>query len=150
MKDLIDETFSDVYYPGSKRKRKAAAPKKVKEAATWDKYPKTRTLPNGKDIEMFTIQSLCIALGRPYITVRSWITQGKIPQSPYALPPKADKNGVVRPGRRLYTRAMIEAAIELFNKFGFLDTDKVDWQNNGELTTKLTETWEKIRQSEQE
>lgn len=150
MKDFIEETFSDVYYPGSKRKRKAPVPKKVRETPTWDKYPQMRTLPNGKDIEMFTIQALCIALGRPYITVRSWITQGKIPMSPYALPPKPDKNGVMRPGRRLYTRAMIEAAIELFDKFGFLDSTKVDWQNNGALTTKLTETWETIRKSEQE
>ena len=72
-----------------------------------------KTLPNGTQVEMFTIGSLAQALNRPIITVRHWIKKGYIPASPYRLPTTTDRNGDERKGRRLYTRPMIEAVVAM-------------------------------------
>ena len=109
--DFIENSFSDLeeFYPGSKRKRKPLVKKEpdVKLDKTWDAKPYNKTLPNGKDIEMFTIGALSAAVGRPVITIRTWIKEGYIPASPYRLPDTVDKYGKSRPGRRMWSRAMI-------------------------------------------
>jgi len=65
--DFIESMFKDVddYYPGSKRKRKVKIePKKeVEPDSSWDAHPRITTLPNGTDIELFTIGALAAALG---------------------------------------------------------------------------------------
>ena len=98
---------------------------------------------------MFTIGALASALNRPIITIRLWMKEGYIPLSPYRLPAKPDKNGEMREGRRLYTRAMIEAAINIFAKAGVLHANRIEWAKHRGITSKLTETWEEIRQHEQ-
>jgi hypothetical protein len=148
--DFIEETFSDIFYPGSKRKRKERKPEEKADTDSWEVYSKTRTLPNGKDIEMFTIGALSVALGRPIITLRLWMDEGHIPLSPYRLPSKLDKNGKMREGRRLYTRPMIEAAVNIFAKAGVLHAKRIVWAEHRNITKQLTETWEEIRQHEQQ
>ena len=148
MEDFIDEMFSavDEYYPGSKRKRRdvEVVEKKVSEEKSWDSRPYVKTL-NGEDVEFFTVGALADALGRPVITVRTWTMEGQLPQSPYRLPPKADKNGEIRLGRRLYTRAMIEAAIEIFKANGLLYLNKIDWSKNRHIPEDVAEAWSKLR-----
>ena len=150
--DFIDKEFADldVYYPGSKRKRreKPVIEKKIK--ADWDANPTLRTLPNGKDVEFFQIGSLALALGRPLITLRAWMKEGYLPASPYRLPSKIDKNGKELQGRRLYTRPMIEAAVEAFTRAGLLDSKRVEWSLHRQLIREIDEAWSNIRAQETE
>lgn len=150
MSDFIDSSFSDLdeYYPGSKRKRKKAPEPKPVDVKTWDSLKFMKTLPNGTEVEMFTIGSLAQALNRPIITVRHWIKKGYIPASPYRLPTTTDRNGEERKGRRLYTRPMIEAVVEIFTKDGILDTDRVEWALHRSLSNEISEAWNKIRAEE--
>lgn len=140
--DIIDQTFGDLYYPGSKRKRKE---KKVVEpkSTTWDANPRSTLLPNGKEIDLFTIGALAEALGRPVITLKLWMNEGHLPTSPYRLPTKTDKNGNERQGRRLYSKSMIESAISTFTKFGVLHVKRIDWVKYSTITDEIAEAWEK-------
>ena len=150
--DLIDSTFSDLeeFYPGSKRKRKVSEPKKreIEPLQGWDSKPYVKTLPNGQDVEMFTIGALAQALGRPVITIRTWIKEGYLPASPYRLPSKKNIRGEDQMGRRLYTRSMIEIVIELFEKAGLIYIKRIEWAENKQLTNEIAEAWDKIRATE--
>jgi len=151
--DFIDSTFAtlDAYYPGSKRKRREKPVVKEVEAPTgWDSRPYKKTMPNGKDLEMFTLGALADALGRPIITLRVWMKEGYLPTPPYRLPDGVDKRGNIRKGRRLYTRPMIEAAVEIFRSNGLLGTPRVDWSVNQHVADELAEAWNKIRAQETE
>lgn len=147
-RDLIDETFSDLYYPGSKKKR--AEKKPVKEELpepTWDSVSYKKWVGN-KEIEFFTIGALAKALHRPLITIRHWMKEGNLPLSPYRLPTKADKHGKDHAGRRLYTRAMIEAAVDIFTQAGLLHAKRVNWLANEYVTDAITKAWIRIKQEE--
>lgn len=142
--DFIDKTFAELdgFYPGSKRKRREPKVEEIKNSS-WDKTPRSTLLPNGKEIDLFTIGALGEALGRPVVTLKLWINEGHLPTSPYRLPTKTDKNGKERAGRRLYSRSMIEAAIEVFTKFGVLHVKRIDWSKYHVVTEKIAEAWEK-------
>jgi hypothetical protein len=145
--DFIEQTFGDLYYPGSKRKRrkeKVVEPK----STTWDSNPRNTLLPNGKEIDLFTIGALSEALGRPIITLKLWMNEGHLPTSPYRLPTKTDKNGKERAGRRLYSRSMIESAIKVFTKFGVLHVKRIDWVKYSRITDEIAEAWEQARAEE--
>lgn len=152
MEDLIDEMFSaiDEFYPGSKRKRKTTEVEKPKVLVekTWDSRPYVKTLPNGTDVELFTLGALAQALGRPIITARTWGMLGYLPSAPYRLPDTIDKNGDTRKGRKLYSRAMVEAAVELFDKHGLLGLDRIEWSEHQRVPQELAEMWEHIKQQE--
>jgi len=147
--DFIDKAFADldVYYPNSKQKRKEkVAPKQeVFPDTQWDSRPRTTTLPNGKDIEMFTIGAVASALGRPVITIRAWLKEGYLPAAPYRLPVKKNINGKDHQGRRLYSRAMVEKVVELFDKSGLLYVKRIDWDSNRQLSFEIAEAWSQIR-----
>jgi len=70
-KDFIDDMFGelDVYYPGSKRKRKEPVEKPVLDTS-WEKDSFEKTLPNGRQLEFYTIGSLAKALNRTIPTLR--------------------------------------------------------------------------------
>lgn len=152
MNDYIDKTFSDLddFYPGSKRKRKPVAVKEpeVEPNVNWDAKPYVKTLPNGRDLEMFTIGALANALGRPIITIRQWIEKGYLPASPYRLPTKKTKNGDDFKGRRLYSRAMVEKVVELFESAGILYVNRIDWTTHRQLSNQIAEAWSNIRAEE--
>jgi hypothetical protein len=149
--DFIEKAFADLddFYPGSKRKRREKVEKQP-EDVTWDAKPFIKTLPNGKDVEMFTLGALATALNRPVITLRAWMTEGYLPTSPYRLPSTVDKNGKEVLGRRLYTRPMIEMTVELFTKAGILHAKRIDWALHRQLINEIAESWDKIRESETE
>lgn len=150
MSDFIDKEFAalDDYYPGSRRKRRTPLPPEVQPKSDWDQRAVKKILPNGKEVEMFTLGALADALGRPIITLRLWMKEGHLPASPYRLPDKKDKNGDVRKGRRLYTRSMIEAAISAFERAGLLYTKRVQWSVHRQVTRDIDEAWTKIRAEE--
>jgi len=150
--DLIDSTFADLdtYYPGSKRKRKPVVVKalEVEPNSAWDVKPQKRTLPNGSDLELFTIGALAAALGRPLITIRAWIKEGYLPAAPYRLPSSKDVNGKDHQGRRLYSRAMVEKTVELFHSAGLLHTKRIEWSLHRQLSNEIAEAWNNLRASE--
>jgi len=139
--DFIDQTFGDLFYPNSKRKRREPEVKEVKES-NWDKHPRSTLLPNGKEIDLFSIGALSQALGRPVVTLKLWMNEGHLPTSPYRLPTKTDKLGRERQGRRLYSRSMIESAIRIFTKFGVLHVKRIDWVKYREVTEEIATAWE--------
>lgn len=151
-KDYIEDSFADldIFYPGSKRKRRETPKPEVQPEAGWDAKSYKKTLPNGKDVEMFTIGALASALGRPLITVRAWIKEGYLPASPYRLPTKKNVNGEDHMGRRLYSRPMVESAVELFNKVGLLHKKRIDWSLHQQLSQDIAETWRNLRVKETE
>lgn len=151
--DYIDNVFADldVFYPGSKRKRRdSAAPKSVDhvEIQQWDAKPQVKTLPNGKDVELFTVGALAQALGRPFVSIRVWNEKGYLPKAPYRLPTKKNVHGEDHKGRRLYSRAMIEAAVQLFNKAGLLQVKRIDWAVHRNLSIEIAEAWSNILATE--
>jgi hypothetical protein len=150
--DLIDSMFSDVdqYYPGSKRKRKPVVAKKpeVELDLNWDAKPIKKTLPNGRDLEMFTIGAIAAALGRPVITLRAWIKEGYLPAAPYRLPSTKDVNGKEHQGRRLYSRAMVERVVEILRTAGLLEIKRIEWSLHRQVSIDIAEAWTQIRADE--
>lgn len=149
--DYIDQSFSglDDYYPGSKRKRRVAVdPVAEFDNEGWASRPIKKRMPNGKELELFTIGALAAALGRPVITVRTWIKEGYLPSSPYRLPTTKNRNGNDHKGRRLYSKAMVEKAIELFAAAGLLTEKRIEWSTHRQLSDKIAEAWNQIRADE--
>jgi hypothetical protein len=142
MEDFIDETFAslDVYYPGSKRKRKATVEKPKVEIPTWSARGYVKII-NGKEVEFFTIGALAGALGRPIITIRYWVEHGYLPTSTYKMPSVVDKNGDTRQGRWLYTRDMIDTAVDIFNRAGLFEEIRIDWQKHQRVTHDISVAW---------
>lgn len=147
--DFIEDMFGEleVYYPGSKRKRREPTPK-VELDTSWEKDFFEKTLPNGRQLEFYTIGSLAKALNSTIPTLRQWMQRNKLPESPYRLPPKVDKLGREVKGRRLYSKEMVEVTVELFSKAGLLGSDRINWTLHQSLTSKIAEAWETIRAKE--
>lgn len=153
MNDFIDRTFGDLdaYYPGSKRKLKSkvkAATTHVQKHESWEDEFYEKTLPNGRQIKMYTLGSLAKALNRPTKTVRFWVENGQLPTSPYRLPSTTGKNGKEYAGRRLYSKAMVEATVRIFAEARLLESDRVDWAKHRGLVDKVAEAWDTIRAEE--
>ncbi len=148
-KDFIDQLFGDeeIYYPGSKRKRREAT-KPADADTSWENDFYEKTLPNGQVVQMYLLGSLANALNRPVKTVRYWTENGILPVSPYRLPSKIGKNGKEYVGRRLYSKAMVKVAVELFEKAGLLDVNPIEWSLHRNLSDKIAEAWETIRAEE--
>jgi hypothetical protein len=148
--EFIDDLFADVdkFYPGSKRKRRESKQPEIISTVGWDAKPYIKTLPNGLDVEMFTIGALANALGRPIPTIRLWMKEGNLPHSPYRLPTKKDVHGNDHAGRRLYTRPMIEVAMELFTKAGLMNGKRIEWSQNRQVSKELDEAWSNLREAD--
>jgi hypothetical protein len=153
MTDQVDNLFKslDDYYPGSKKKRRAvnpnAKPKKVVQEGSWDENPQVKTLPNGNVVELYSAGSLCLALGRPIVTLRLWERKGFIPRAPYRLKSIIVK-GVKKPGWRMYSKAIIEATVASFESRGLIDVPRIDWNRHHDLSIELMETWKTIHDQE--
>ena len=153
MEDKVDEFFSglDDYYPGSKKKRRPVDPnvkvKKVVDEGSWDANPQIKTLPNGNVLELYSAGSLCLALGRPIVTLRLWERKGYIPRAPYRLK-SIMVNGVKKPGWRMYSRAIIEETVKCFQSRGLLEVPRIDWNKYPDLSIELMETWKQIHDQE--
>jgi hypothetical protein len=153
MTDPVDNLLKslDDYYPGSKKKRRAvnpnAKPKKVIQQGSWDENPQVKTLPNGNVVELYSAGSLCLALGRPIVTLRLWERKGFIPRAPYRLKSIVVK-GVKKPGWRMYSKAIVEVTIKSFESRGLIDVPRIDWNKHHDLSIELMETWKKIHEQE--
>ena len=153
MNDEVDKLFSslDDFYPGSKRKRREVNPnapvKKPVTMGAWDSDPQLKTLPNGRQVELFSAGAMAQALNRPLVTLRLWERKGYIPRAPYRLKSMI-VDGVKKPGWRMYSRAIIETTIESFQSRGLLGAPRVDWNRYPDLSIELMEKWDKIHTQE--
>jgi hypothetical protein len=136
------DNFFDQFYPGSKKKRRTPLdppPKAQKTESSWDSRPVKKKI-GGVEVEMFTIGALASALERPLPTIRMWLDRGYLPQSPYRLR-SVEVHGKLVPGRRLYTRPMIESAIRAFAQRGLLDRPRIEWSEHSDLTAEIENAW---------
>lgn len=143
----IESEFSDLY-PGSRRKRRDRSAA-VAERVVWDSSPMVKMF-GGVETEFFEIGALAAALGKRPVTIRLWERKSYIPKSPYRLPSHERPGGTTMldgdtmPGKRVYTRPLIEAAVEEFDKRGLLGRIRVEWKEHDDLTIALVERWTAI------
>lgn len=132
--------------PGSKQLRRSSTPESEKikkkifdELPEWDANPIMKVL-GGVEREVFTISALAEALGKKIVTIRLWERKGYIPIAPYRLRAKS-LNGKKVDGNRVYSRPLIEIAIEEFKARGLLGSARVEWSQLGDLTDALVRRW---------
>lgn len=132
--------------PGSRHARREDTPDAQKKRARafgetngWDEDPTIRTL-NGIETELFTVGALAKALEKSIVTIRLWEKNGYIPIAPYRLRSK-ELNGQKVQGNRVYTRALIEIAVEEFEKRGLIGSARVEWKQLSDLTDVLVYRW---------
>lgn len=137
--------------PGSKQLRRqpnlTSEKRRAKilgESNGWDSNPILKTL-QGREVEVFTISALAEALEKKIVTIRLWEKKGYIPIAPYRLRSKS-LNGKKVSGNRVYTRPLIEIAIEEFQKRGLLGSARVEWSQLDDLTDALVKRWKEALQ----
>lgn len=138
--------------PGSKQPRREStevADKRRKQALTgsngWDENPIMKYL-KGVETEVFTISALAQALDREIVTIRLWEKKGFIPIAPYRLRSK-QLNGKKVSGNRVYTRVLIEIAIEEFDRRGLISSPRVEWNKQQDLTETLVRRWKEATEN---
>lgn len=132
--------------PGSKKSRREDTPTAQKrrskafgESNGWDANPIIKTL-HGEETEVFTVSALALALEKKVVTIRLWENKGYIPTAPYRLRSKS-LNGKKVAGNRVYTRELVEIAIEEFASRDLLGTARVEWSRLEDLTAAITRRW---------
>lgn len=137
----IDEVFGDLYPGSRKRRRPAERPAREYEPA-WDATP-TVKMYNGEPTEFFNLGALAAALGKRPVSVRLWERKGYIPSAPFRLPGYTNSQGKEVPGRRLYSRELINIVVEEFTKRDLLGKKRVDWNRHPDLPITIAERWQK-------
>lgn len=139
--------------PGSKKARRpdtATADKRrkkaFKESNGWDESPIIRMV-RGVETQLFPIGAFAQALEKSVVTIRSWEKHGYIPAAPYRLRSKTLQGKKVN-GNRVYTRALVEVAIEEFSTRGLLGAARVEWSQHEDLTTSIVSRWKEIVERE--
>jgi len=132
--------------PGSKQPRREVSDLSSKRKANalvepgdWAVNPLIRSI-KGKELELYTVNSLALALGKTIVTIRLWERKGYIPIAPYRLRSKS-LNGEKVKGNRVYPRVLIEIAVEEFARRGLLGSARVEWNQHSDLTSVLLERW---------
>ncbi len=132
--------------PGSKQARRESTPVADKrrkqafgESNGWDENPIIK-LVKGVETELFTVSALALALDKKIVTIRLWEKKGYIPLAPFRLRSK-NLNGKKVLGNRVYTRELIEIAIEEFGKRNLLNSPRVEWSQHSDLTDALVLRW---------
>lgn len=145
----IDDVFAelDEFYPGSKHKRRDVDPAALShriDSDDWDAKPIVKTY-NGVETEFFYPGALAKALGKTSVTIRLWERHSYIPKAPFRLPGYV-RAGKEVPGKRVYTRELIEIAVDEFGKRDLLGVARVEWKKHRDLTIALYERWSSVTQ----
>ncbi|CAB4123922.1 hypothetical protein UFOVP45_61 [uncultured Caudovirales phage] len=132
--------------PGSKKTRREPTSESLKKRAKllgesngWDAEPILRTI-QGVETELFTIGALANALEKKVVTIRLWEKKGYIPMAPYRLKSKTLQGQKVN-GNRVYTRELIEIAVQEFAARRLLGTARVEWSQLRDLTDAIVRRW---------
>jgi DNA-binding transcriptional MerR regulator len=152
MSDLFDEIFvSEVedtreeFYPGSRHKRRPE-PEVALEGDLWREDYTVKTIA-GQERRFYTVGALAQALSVSVESIRLWTRKGNIPQAPYRLPVSV-VHGQKHLGRRLYTEAMIDAAVRAFAKRGLIEASRISWNQHRDLTVEIHDAWSRIHSEE--
>lgn len=140
MTAVVDDFFNDLHYPGSKKLRRPAPEGTSEQEESWDARPIIKVY-RGEKTELFFPISFAQAIGKSVSTIRHWERLGHIPKAPYRLPGYVDAQGNEHPGKRVYTRRLIEIAIEEFAARDLLNVKRVEWKQHSDLTIALLERW---------
>ena len=138
--------------PGSKQPRRdttslsqARRAKILGESNGWDENPIKKFL-HGVETDVFTISALAQALEKQIVTIRLWERKGYIPAAPYRLRSKS-LNGKKVSGNRVYTKQLIQIAMEEFARRGLLGSARVEWSQHEDLTEALVSRWREVVQN---
>jgi hypothetical protein len=114
--NTVAERFADLDYPG-RRKPVNRVPVSPPEPAAWDAKPVYYKV-GGEKREFFSISHLAKALDYSVQSIRAWENMNLLPRSPYRSPrtKRPVAAGKSNKGRRLWTRAQIEAILRLAKK----------------------------------
>jgi len=141
--------------PGSKTPRRPVTPASQKirakilgESNGWDASPIIKTI-KGTETELFTVGALARALEKQVVTVRFWEKKGFFPHAPYRLRSKS-LNGNKVNGNRVYTRELIEIAIEEFQRRGLLGSARIEWTKHEDLTEAIVRRWKEAVENPRE
>jgi len=96
---------------------------------------------------LFSAGMFANALGRPLVTLRLWERKGYIPRAPYRLR-SIIVNGEKKPGWRMYSRAMIESALESFRSRDLIEAPRIEWDQHRDLSVEVFENWTQIHNQE--
>ena len=139
------EALDAVIFPGGAPSRRARAERGAPPPETpaipepsWDDHPQTKYL-RGEPVEMFPVGALAAAIGVSTKAVYKWERLQILPPSRYRT--QAPKEGPIpgkqAAGRRLYTRAQIEAVIEAAHEAYVTMPRKVGTRPDWKLFTAL-------------
>lgn len=151
MVDAVDKFFSGLedqdksveFYPGSKKQRRESIiPPPASSAEPWEGDYFLKTI-NGSQVRMYTIGSLAKAIRRSSNSVRSWIRLGYIPNAPWRLP-SYEVDGQTVPGRRLWSRSMVDSLVFIFASHDLLDKKRVEWKRYPDIPALINKEWERI------
>jgi hypothetical protein len=140
--------------PGSKQPRRDLTEKAINNRAKvfgesngWDAKPIVKSI-RGVETEVFTVGALAKALEKQVVTIRHWEKKGYFPLAPYRLRSKNLQGQKVN-GNRVYTRELIEIAIEEFSVRGLLGSARVEWSQHPDLTDSIVHKWREATTREQ-
>lgn len=145
-KDILEAFAGLDKAPGSKQARRPETSKSVArrqqvmgESNGWDANPIIKIF-KGVETELFTVSALAQALEKKIVTIRLWERKGYIPAAPFRLRSK-ELNGKKVNGNRVYTRELIEIALQEFAARGLLGSARVEWSQLEDLTEALVRRW---------
>lgn len=141
---MTDEDESRGFFPGSRTplptaEKPSQKTEQVRPTGIWDTRP-TQKVINGETVDFFSIGAVCLALGRPAVTIRLWIRDGHLPAATYRMP---DRNEIK--GRRLYTRAQVEQLVKVAEAHGILGATRVIWKEHPTFADDVRAAWDSVR-----
>lgn len=139
------DALDAVIFPGGEPSRRARAERRapppetpVDDGPSWDDYPLRKEL-RGEMIELFRVGALAEAIGVTPKAIYKWERQRIFPPARYRTqaPKQGPIPGKVPAGRRLYTRAQIEAVIEAATEAGVIMPRRIGQHPDWKLFTAL-------------
>lgn len=126
------------FYPGSNTPLPPLEEPPVVEERdpdAWDTQSTTKIV-GGVEKEFFTIGAVAKAMSKSVVSIRLWIKQGYLPPATFRLPAKNNIQG-----RRLYTRAQIEALISVAKHHQILGETRIDWAKHPGFADDVRAAW---------
>jgi hypothetical protein len=131
----------DNKYPNSKRTRRSKVDFHTEEVPSWDAKPLQSVQPDGTVREFYLTNALASALNKSSVSIRLWERKGYIPKAPYRWKSVTKVDGTKVPGKRAYTKELIDIAVDEFGKRDLIETPRVEWSHHRDLTIAIYERW---------
>jgi hypothetical protein len=141
----VSDAFDAIFYPGSKRKRRGT-PEPTAPVADWELMESKKSyVIGGRSVHLYRISALAEAVSKSEITIRSWMRTGYLPSdSPIRLTAADSDDGLKRGAHRLFTKEMIQATVDAFDKRGLLGAPRIEWSLHPELPKEILAAWRRL------